>query len=133
MSILLHSIEAMKPFHKGITWPRLLRHKTICLPPLTFYQASLIFHTIGYSRYEGYYPMETREAIIFELQDQLDDRGLNFAAFSRRYGFDLSTVHKTIHTYYGTGQTPRGPKGRKILRKLAEVLAAEPELVASQN
>ena len=77
--------------------------------------------------------MENREAIIFDLQDRLYDRGLNFTSFAQRCGFQVSMVHKTIHAYYATGQTPRGVISRRILRKLAEVLAAEPEFVASQN
>lgn len=77
--------------------------------------------------------MSDREAIIFDLQDKLYDRGLNFAAFAQINGFDASTVHKTIHTYYGTDRTPRGPVGRRILRKLSEILAQEPEPALSQN
>jgi hypothetical protein len=77
--------------------------------------------------------MSTNTATLYELQDELYDRGLSLTGFARLYGFDPATVHRAIHEYWGTDRIPRGVVSRRILRKLNEVLSQPPELTASAN
>jgi hypothetical protein len=70
--------------------------------------------------------MQSRDAKIFALREELFDRGLNFATFSRRHGFKLPTVNRVVHLYWGTDRLPRGILGRRILRELNRLLTESP-------